>query len=88
MTDPTQPPTARMSEHARRRCVEMQVTTKRVKHLLRNPDITRTTYDGRLLAVADSDPEIAVVFARAPDGTCTVVTVLYRQYDTYIRPGQ
>ena len=87
MTDPNQPLTAKLSEHARRRCLEMHVTTKRVKKLVRQPDITRTSYNGRWLAVSDADPEIAVVYAKAPDGTCTVITVLYRQLDYYRRPA-
>lgn len=87
VSDPTQPGTARMTEHARRRCVEMRVGTKRVKRLLRNPDITRTSYMGRYLAVSDADPEIAVVYAKGADGTCTVITVLYRQYSYYQRPA-
>ena len=85
MSDPSQPPTARLTEHARRRCVEMHVGTKRVKQLLRNPDIVRCSYGERFLAVADADPEIAVVYARQPDGTLTVITVLYRRYDRYSR---
>lgn len=87
VSDPSQPNTARLSQHARHRCAEMHVNTKRVKRLLRSPDITRTSYNDRYLAVADSDPEIAVVYAKHADGTCTVITVLYRQYDTYIRPA-
>jgi hypothetical protein len=86
VSDPDRPTTARLTNHARQRCDEMRVQTKRVKRLVREPDITRTSYDGRWLAVSDRDPEIAVVYAKHPDGTCTVITVLYRQYDTYIRP--
>jgi Domain of unknown function (DUF4258) len=87
MSNPDRLATARLSDHARDRCAEMGVGTKRVKHLLRRPDIIRTTYKDRYFAVSDADPEIAVVYAKAPDGTCTVVTVLYRQYNEYTRPS-
>ena len=85
MSNPDQPPTARLTQHARQRCDEMRVGTKRVKQLLRNPDVVRCSYNDRWLAVSDADPEIAVVFAKDPDGTCTVITVLYRSYDIYNR---
>ena len=88
MTDMDRPMTARLTNHARQRCDEMRINTKRVKNLVRNPDITRTSYMDRWLAVSDRDPEIAVVYAKQPDGTCTVITVLYRQYDEYTRPGE
>lgn len=86
MSEPDRPRTAVLSRHARERCAEMGVGSKRVKRLLRQPDITRTSYMGRYVAVADSDPEIAVVYAQASDGTHTVITVLYRRYDSYTRP--
>jgi len=85
VSNPDQPPTARLTQHARQRCDEMRVGTKRVKQLLRNPDVVRCSYNDRWLAVSDADPEIAVVFARQPDGTCTVITVLYRSYNIYNR---
>ena len=71
MTDMDRPMTARLTNHARQRCDEMRINTKRVKNLVRNPD-----------------PEITVVYAKQPDGACTVITVLYRQYDEYTRPGE
>ena len=85
MPNPDQPPTPRLSQHARQRCDEMHVGTKRVKRLLRSPDVVRCSYNDRYLAVSDADPEIAVVFAKHPDGTCTVITVLYRTYEDYTR---
>jgi hypothetical protein len=85
VSDPTHPTTARMSFHARQRCAEMRIETKRVKRLLRCADIIRVSYNDRFIAVGDSDPKIAVVYARDPDGTIVVVTVLFRDYEHYDR---
>jgi hypothetical protein len=79
------PVTARLTPHARARCAEMHVETKRVKRLLRRPTLTYATYADRLMATSEEDPEIAVVFAKGPDGTLDVITVLVRSYDEYSR---
>lgn len=85
MANPDYPETARLTEHARLRCLEMNVDTKRVKRLLRRPDIVRSSYRDRYVAVGDSDPKIAVVYVRDPDGTIQVITVLFRDYEYYDR---
>lgn len=86
MASPDHPVTARLSDHARARAAEMHVETKRVKRLLRRPDVTRASKLGRYVAVSDADPEIAVVYVNEPGGAVVVVTVLYRQLDWYDRP--
>jgi hypothetical protein len=84
VASPDHPATARLTEHARLRAAEMHVETKRVKRLLRRPDVTRPSKLGRYVAVSDSDPELAVVFVKE-NGTLVVITVLYRQLDWYDR---
>jgi len=79
------PVTARLSPHARQRCLEMHVETKRIKRLLRQPTLTYATYKSRWMATSEADPEIAVVYAKSPDGTLDVITVLVRTYDEYQR---
>jgi len=81
------PITPRLTEHARQRCAEMHVETKRVKRLLQRPTLTYSTHSDRLMATSEADPEIAVVYANSPDGTVTVITVLLRSYDEYKRPS-
>jgi hypothetical protein len=65
----------------------MGVLTKRVKRILQNPDVVRPS--GRLLvATADTDPEIAVVFAEELDGSRIAVTVVPRTTCEFVRvPG-
>jgi len=77
--------TAVLSEHARARAAAMGVCTKRVKRIVRAPDILRPGYRGRWVAVADADPELAVVYTVEPGGQPVVVTVLYRNYQWYDR---
>lgn len=76
--------TPRLTDHARQRCQEMQVATKRVKRLVRCADLRYAAKDDCWIAVCDADPEIAVVFKY--DGELPIViTVLYRGIE-YVRP--
>jgi hypothetical protein len=78
--------TPKLSEHARRRCVEMDVVTKRVKRLVANPDIIYRGSDYGLntfIAMSAADPEIAAVFAEATPRV--IVTVLWRTPEEYTR---
>ena len=77
--------TATLSEHARQRAAAMGVCTKRIKRIVRNPDILRVSYRGRWVATSDADPELAVVYTVDPGGQPVVVTVLYRNYQWYDR---
>jgi hypothetical protein len=80
--------TPRMSQHARLRCTQMGVTTKRAKHVVRHADVV---YPGSpdvphsFIALCEADRQIAVVYAREPDGALTVLTVLYRGVE-FVRP--
>lgn len=84
MSDPNHPPTARLTAHAQQRCNEMQVSSKRVKRLVRNPSINHVTWANRWVATSNDDPDIAVVYAVA-DGQPTVITVLWRSAVPYDR---
>jgi len=85
MPHPDYPVTPRLSEHARARCDEMHVETKRVKRLLREPDMTRPGHEpGRIMAMSDKDPDLIVVY-KVEDGEQIVITVLFRSYDRYDR---
>ena len=69
--------TPRLTTHARQRCEEMGVVTKRVKRIVREPHSNRCTRDERWIAVRDDDPEISAVYVLGPKYPI-VVTVLYR----------
>ena len=69
--------TPRLTDHARQRCEEMGITTKRVKRIVSDPHSNRCTRDDRWVAVRDDDPEISVVYVKGPEYPI-VVTVLYR----------
>lgn len=79
--------TPRLSNHARQRCEEMDVRTKRAKRIVQDPDIVRPCSHGHLMAVSDADPDIAVVFhLDGDDDECpTIITVLPRTYEEYER---
>jgi hypothetical protein len=77
--------TPRMTVHARVRCLEMGISTKRAKRVVQN----RTgTYPGNpkdgnnTRMVLSADPDIAVVWA--PD-TNYILTVLPRVQENYVR---
>lgn len=74
--------TPRLSYHARQRCAEMGVTTKRAKRIVQDPDLVRPA-QGALMAVSDADPDIAVVFTE--ETPPTIITVVWRTYETYDR---
>jgi hypothetical protein len=63
--------TVRLSPHARQRCAEMSISTKRVKRGMRTALVSAPTrHPGRTITVIDD--EIAVVHANG-----TVITVLW-----------
>jgi hypothetical protein len=83
-------PTPRLSAHAKLRCLQMNVTTKRVKRVVRTADILypgHPSADGSpaWLAMSECDREIAVVFVRDAAGVPVVLTVLYRGRE-FVRP--
>ena len=79
-------PTPRLTEHARQRCLEMGVLTKRVKDILRRPTMTYVSRDGHI-AWSAADPSIAVIYT--DDGPVRVaITVVPRTYDDYVRSSK
>lgn len=64
----------------------MGVTTKRVKRILRDPDLTYKSGEGRLAWRSD-DPTIAVVYVDN-DGTPVALTVVPRTSERYERPKE
>lgn len=73
------PVTARMTAHARQRCLEMGITTARVKRVVRSPDLSYSSRGLRIVC-RDDEPSFRVVV----DGP-KVVTVLPWSYDRYER---
>lgn len=72
-------PTARMSAHALARCAEMGITTKRVKRVVRDPDLRYTTF-GSVMVCRYDEPDFRAVV----DGDL-VVTVLPWTTERYER---
>ena len=78
------PQTPRLTDHARQRCQEMGVATKRVKRILRDPDMGYTAREGRHIAWRRDDPTIAVVFVMR-EGIRLALTVVPRTQERYER---
>jgi hypothetical protein len=78
--------TPKLTHHARQRCLEMGVTTKRVKRMVRQPDVDRPSRGRRRIAVRDDDPAIACVYEQ--DEPPLVITVLWRTQELYERHGR
>lgn len=74
------PWTPKLTEHARQRCAEMGLTTRRVKRVVRDPDLVYTSYGRRLMCRYD-EPTFRVVV----DEYGLVITVLLWTYDPYAR---
>lgn len=82
--------TARLSAHARERCAEMGVVTKRVKRIVRQPDVDYCSRDARgdaRIAYRSDDPAIAVVYVPGDDGRPFVLTVVWHTPVPYARDG-
>lgn len=77
--------TPRLTHHARQRCAEMGVHTKRVKRIAADPDVTRPSGRG-ILAKSDNDPEIAVVYVEDSPDQLVILTVLPNTDKIYNRP--
>lgn len=82
-------PTPRLTDHARERCAEMGVSTKRAKRVVQHRDLTYPGRKGTDCWVSKSsvDPILAVVWSVADDGTPLIVTVIWSgDYDRERRP--
>ena len=77
--------TPKLSQHARDRCREMGISTRRAKRVVQHQTTTypSTGHDnGGLIVQSAGDPEIAVVWDPA---TNTILTVVPRVQEDYIR---
>lgn len=78
-----------MSQHARERCAEMEISTKIAKRIVADPN--KITYPDRdragLVALSKIHPEYAAVYVDREDGTTLVITVLFREARQYVRNG-
>lgn len=84
------PPTPRLSIHARDRCAEMDVRTRRVKRIVQSPDVRRPSGSGTdaMIATRDDEPDLAVVYVTPADGVPLITTVVWRTVHDYERvPG-
>lgn len=81
-------PTPRMTDHARERCAEMEISTKVAKHIARHGDVTypgTPSEEGPTLVVLWSgDSRFAVV---TNDTRTAVLTVLFNTPVVYERAG-
>ncbi len=78
-------PTPKLTSHARLRCTQMRVQTKRVKRILSDPDLTYTSRSAQIAWRAD-DPAIAVVFVtHHQSGQRVALTVIWRTQEEYSR---
>jgi hypothetical protein len=82
------PPTPRLTEHARERCRQMQIGTKTVKQIIRNPSVIRDAVSGQ--TCAPEDHRVIVSSVRFPDYQVVycptkmlVVTVRYTDASRY-----
>jgi hypothetical protein len=79
--------TPRLSDHARQRCAEMGVATKRAKRVLQDPVVVLPAGLGHpehYRRATGEDPEIFIVFDPTPE-VPVIVTVQWRTYDDYDR---
>lgn len=75
--------TPRLTEHARQRCREMDVRTKRVKAVVREPAMTYPgNHRGETIAVGDG---LAIAYVEDDDGQPHVLTVMYHGIE-FVRP--
>lgn len=85
-------PTPILSDHARERCAEMQISTKVAKAIYRHADVIRPGRPAirddipRQIAHSDLYPDYTVVFVETSEGP-VIITVLFKTQDFYVRDG-
>jgi hypothetical protein len=79
--------TPRLTQHARERCAEMEISTKVAKHIVKHADIVRPGRPGtnRMVSVSDLHPEYIVV--HTTDEPPVIITVSFRNGIEYERNG-
>lgn len=81
--------TPRLTDHARLRCIQMEVNTKRVKRIVLRPSLVvpgPPELKAEFIATATYDPEIQVAYVVEADGRPIVITVLWNTQEDYVRP--
>lgn len=81
--------TPRLTDHARLRCIQMEVSTKRVKHIVQNPSMVLPgppELNAEFIATADYDKKIQVAYVIDERGRPVVITVLWNTQEDYVRP--
>jgi hypothetical protein len=81
--------TPALTEHARLRCTQMKVTTRRAKRVVQRPSSVYPgppQYGENFIAVADFDPDIQVAYTVDDDGRKVIKTVLWSTTEFYVRP--
>lgn len=78
------PATPIMTRHARDRCLEMGISTKVAKTIIRKASVVRLCLDGAI-AVSDEYPDYAVIYD--PADIPVVISVVFRTMVQYERDG-
>lgn len=77
--------TPKLTNHARERCVEMHISTKRAKRVVRNADVRRPAERGAVLATWQGDPAIAVIYVEDQEPVPLITSVVWRTREQYER---
>lgn len=81
--------TPRLSQHARQRCKEMGISTRLVKRIVQNADVSfpaTPSSDGRPTQMLTWSKEERYRVVLSDDNV--VLTVLFRCTETYVRKGE
>ena len=81
--------TPALTDHARLRCIQMEVNTKRVKAIVLRPSLVvpgPPQYGENFVASSADDPEIQVAYTVDKTGRPVVKTVLWSDPAYYTRP--
>jgi len=78
------PPTPQLSGHARKRCIELGVSTRRAKRVVQTRSTTyaNTDTNNALVCQSAADPDITVVWDQSRN---QIITVLPRIAEPYVR---
>lgn len=80
--------TPRLSDHARLRCIQMEVNTKRAKRIVQHPSMVipgPPSNKDSFIATSADDKELQVAYAIDEDGRPIIITVLWNTQEFYVR---
>jgi len=78
-----------LTDHARLRCIQMEVNTKRAKTIVMRPSLVvpgPPQYGENFVASSADDPEIQVAYIVSKSGRPVIKTVLWSKPEYYTRP--